>query len=203
MSAHRSVARRLAQVLAGHAIAVSPPERTEWARAMANEIDQLPTGLSAVRWACGCVLVGYSERILCMTRATSPVSRWIMGLEMLVCFVPLTFLLCAVLFSAARGSIPWPHALLYGSLALTGPCGLILGLRIAVFTARAASRVTIALLAILAGWTLLAYSGQVLSNGGIARLSEWWRDFVLIALLPALAVVHLARMRFGHPRGNA
>jgi uncharacterized membrane protein YhdT len=53
------------------------------------------------------------------------------------------------------------------------------------------SRATIIVLALLAAWTVLAYSAQALQH--VAFLSTW-REYVLIALLPALAVVHLLQI---------
>jgi len=174
---------------------VSPPERADWTRAMLHEIDHLPTGISAARWACGCLYVSYTERMRRMSRISTRVSRWIVSLELLMCFVPLTVLLGAVLYGVVQGSMPRPQGLVYASCALTGPFGLIVGFRILLVRDRAASRMSIAVLAILAGWTLFTFTGAVLRNDGLARLSEWWRDFILIALLPTLAVLHLARIR--------
>jgi hypothetical protein len=57
------------------------------------------------------------------------------------------------------------------------------------FRKKPRSRAINTVLALLAAWTLVAYTGEVLHNG--APVSQWWREFVLIALLPALALVHL------------
>ncbi len=55
----------------------------------------------------------------------------------------------------------------------------------------AVSRAAIVALCVLAAWTLAVYSLQMLTFGQ-SRLSDWWREFVLIAVLPVLAVLHLA-----------
>lgn len=50
-----------------------------------------------------------------------------------------------------------------------------------------------ALLVALALWTLLAFTGQLLHNGTCLTA---WREFLLIAGLPALAVCHLMRISY-------
>ena len=72
-----------------------------------------------------------------------------------------------------------------------GPIGLAVALRAVFFTGVSVSRTTTTLLALLAGWTVLAYSGQVLHNGTFLSA---WREYVLIALLPAVAVMHLVQI---------
>jgi len=72
-----SLARRLALVLAAHAVRAATPDRTGWSEAMANELHHLPADAALVRWALGCLLVSYSERFRLMTRWTVSVPRWL------------------------------------------------------------------------------------------------------------------------------
>lgn len=110
---------------------------------------------------------------------------------MLVCLVPLTWLFIAVVAMTARGAIPLEYGILSSSATLLGPIGLAVALRAVFFTGVSVSRTTTTLLALLAGWTVLAYSGQVLHNGTFLSA---WREYVLIALLPAVAVMHLVQI---------
>jgi hypothetical protein len=50
------------------------------------------------------------------------------------------------------------------------------------------TKFAMASLCILSAWTGVAYSLQILAE---AEPASHWRDFVLIALLPALGIAHL------------
>jgi hypothetical protein len=169
---------------------VSPAERSEWAQAMVNELDYLSPGMSAVGWALGCIFVSYSERIRAMIRPFESLPRSILVLEVLVCFLPLALLFLAVLQTGAHGGFTPQAFLLYCSGAVLGPVGLAAGFRTIFFTSGGMSRATLAGLCLLAAWTLAAYSAQILTFGQ-GHLSDWWREFVIIAVLPTLAVLHL------------
>jgi hypothetical protein len=56
------------------------------------------------------------------------IPRWLLGIEMLVCFVPLTLLGVAVAGAAFAGAIPPSSAVLYLSEVAVGPLGLIIAL---------------------------------------------------------------------------
>jgi hypothetical protein len=168
----------------------SPKERADWAQAMINEFDYLPPDLSAVGWALGCIFASYSERIRAMIRPLESLPRWVLAVEMLVCFLPLTLLFAAVVVRGLHGGFTLQTSLLYGSGAVLGPLGLLAALRSIFFKSPGLGRATIAGLCLLAAWTLVAYSAQILTFGQ-SHLSDWWREFVIIAVLPALAVIHL------------
>lgn len=184
-------ARKIAALLVRHAVWVSPPDRKEWSHAMINELDHVPGGAS-VRWALGCALVSYLERLNIMTRSLTNLPRWLLSLEMAVCLVPLTWLFIAILAMTARGRMPVDYAILTGSATLLGPVSVAVAMRIVFVKKGSVGRVTTTLLPLLAAWTVVAYGGQLLHGG--TPLSEWWRDFVLIALLPSWAVVHLLQI---------
>jgi hypothetical protein len=57
MNSRHSFVRRLASRLIAHACRVLPKRRADWARAMRNEIEHLPTDYAALRWAVGAVEV--------------------------------------------------------------------------------------------------------------------------------------------------
>lgn len=192
MTSGETNTRTLAILLVKHAAWVSPPDRKDWSHAMINELDHIPRDTSALQWALGCTLVSYLERIHIMTRSITNLPRWLLSLEMAVCLIPLTWLFIAVLSMMARGRLPLEYGILAGSATLLGPIGLAVAMRIVFATRGSVGRATTAILASLAAWTVLAYSGQVLHNG--TPFSGWWREFVLIALLPGWAAVHLLQI---------
>jgi hypothetical protein len=185
-------ARKMAALLVRHAAWVAPPDRKEWSHAMINELDHIPGRASVLRWALGCALVSYLERLNIMTRSLTNLPRWLLSLEMAVCLVPLTWLFIAILAMTARGRMPVDYAILTGSATLLGPVSVAVAMRIVFVRKGSVGRVTATLLPLLAAWTVVAYGGQLLHNG--MPLSAWWRDFVLIAILPSWAVVHLLQI---------
>jgi hypothetical protein len=184
--------RRMAVVLLKHAAWISPPARKEWTYAMLNELEHIPRGASALSWALGCTFVSYRERAFVMSSSLSNLPRWLLSIEMAVCLVPLTWLFIAVFTMVARGVMPLEYGILVGSAALLGPIGLVVGPRISLLPRGSVSRTTTTVMAFLAAWNVLAYSGEIIHSG--APFSQWWRDFVLIALLPTWAVVHLLQI---------
>ena len=185
-------AQKVAVLLVRHAAWISPPDRREWSHAMVNELDHIPRGAPALRWALGCALVSYLERVNIMTRPLTSLPRWLLSLEMAVCLIPLTWLFFAVLAMTARGLMPVEYAILTGSATLLGPISIAVTLRIVFVKKGSVGRVTTTMLALLAAWTVVAYAGQLLHDG--MPFSAWWRDFVLIAILPGWAVVHLLQI---------
>jgi hypothetical protein len=55
--------RRLALLLAQHAVNAMPGARAPWARAMRCELDHIADDAAAFRWALGCVLATYQARL--------------------------------------------------------------------------------------------------------------------------------------------
>jgi hypothetical protein len=186
---------RVSRGLMKHAAAVSPRERVEWAQAINNELDYLSPGMCAVRWALGCVFVCYSERIYAMIRSLGPLPRWTLALEMLMCFTPLTLVFSNVILTGVHGGFTPPTFLLYCSGSVLGPLGLAAAIRSIYSVAGGMSRAALAGLCLLTVWTLAAYTLQVLTFGQ-NHLSDWWRELVIIAVLPALAILHLVSINF-------
>jgi len=192
MSAPQMNARKLAHLLVRHAAWVAPPHRQDWSQAMTHELHHIPQDTSALRWALGCTFVSYLERTHVMTRSLTNLPRWLLSLEMAVCLVPLTWLFLAVVAMMTRGRMPLDYGMLAGSATLVGPVGLVIAFKILFSSAASIGRATATLLVLLAIWSVLAYSGQVLHNG--IPFSGWWREWVLMAALPSLAVVHLLQI---------
>jgi hypothetical protein len=198
MSVMGTSGHRLAAVLLKHAAWISPPARKEWLHAMHNELEHLPRGAAALSWALGCALVGYRERVFVMVGSLSNVARWLLSIEIAVCLVPLTWLFIAVFALTAHGAMPLQFGILAASGALLGPIGLLIALR-TIFVAKGSlRRTTTIVMALLAAWTVVAYCLQVMQDG--ASFSDGWRDFVLIAVLPAWAVLHLLQINAARRR---
>jgi uncharacterized membrane protein len=152
--------------------------------------DILPSASAAIRWAIGCILAGYIERMRTMNHPIGHVARWVLRFEMLICFVPVTVLFVGVILSAMRGAWSSPTSLLYASATLIGPIGLVISFKSLVLK-QSIGRMTSTALCLFAAWTFVSYLALVLKYQS-SRPSDWWQVFVLIAFLPALAVAHLA-----------
>lgn len=125
-----------------------------------------------------------------MNHPIGRVARWVLSLEMLICFVPVTVLFVGVILSATRGIWSISTSLLYASATLIGPIGLVISVKLLVL-GQAIGRMTSTALCLLAAWTLVSYVTLVLKNQS-SQSPDWWQILVLIALLPALAAGHLA-----------
>jgi hypothetical protein len=190
MTDGRSGFRQIAMRLTAHAQRMLPPARAEWANAIRNEIDHIPGGRAALVWALGCVFASYRERMRAMIMRNARISRWVLIVEMLFCFAPLTLLCLAVI--ANLGRMEGKEGLLALTVAAAGPIGLVVAFKAVVLNRPSLNKIAIAALCILAAWTVLAYSLQIRADN--APVGEWWRDLVLIAVLPALGVAHLVYM---------
>lgn len=156
---------------------------------MTQELEHIPQDLAALRWAAGCVWVSYRERMNHMNAISTKLPRWLLSLEMALCLVPMTLMFVNIVAYAARGIMPLADLLRFGTVALIGPLASLLALRVLFFSRRPVSPGLFVVAALLAAWTLFAYLGELLHNGTVPFM---WREYVLIALLPALAVAHLA-----------
>jgi hypothetical protein len=186
MIRRRSVVRHFAVRLAAHAEKALPRSRADWASAMRNEVHHISGNHAAFKWALGCVFVSYRERMRTMIAGNPRISRWVLVLEMLFCFTPLTWL-CLATF-ANLGRMEGKTGIFALTVAAAGPIGLIVAFKVVVLNRPSLTKFAMAVLCILAAWTGFAYSLQILAE---AEPTHHWRDFVLIALLPALGIAHL------------
>jgi hypothetical protein len=186
-----TLARRIARALAAHAARVLPRGRGEWAQAMRNEIEYLGSS-AAVCWALGCVLASYKQRMSVMETGNLRISRWLLSLEMLMCFIWLTWMFGAIVSRGVygfSGPLPidrWYVMMLFGTVA--GPIGLIVAFKSIVLNRPSMGSITIAAMCLPAAFTLFVFVGQVL---GSRYPVEALGGFILFALLPALGVAHL------------
>jgi len=191
MTAGPGLLRRWAIRLARHAATVMPESRGEWAAAVSSELHAIPADYAALRWALGSVTTSYKERVRMMSVGSLRISRWMLALESLICFLPVTLLGVGVVFATEAGNKPEILALVLLSAAAIGPIGLSVAFRIVVLQRTHLSRIAVAVMCVFAAWTLLAYFGTMIT---VSRLeaTQWWREAFLIALLPAIGAAHLA-----------
>ncbi|MEA1650565.1 MotA/TolQ/ExbB proton channel family protein [Nitrospirillum sp. BR 11164] len=63
MTTRAFLCRRMARALTRHAVDTLPVHRAAWGEAMQAEVDGLDDDDGLLRWALGCVMVGYRERL--------------------------------------------------------------------------------------------------------------------------------------------
>jgi hypothetical protein len=153
---------------------------------MYNEVHHIAGSRAALAWAFGCVLAGYTERMRIMISSNPKISRWVLILEMAFCFTPLTLVCFAVL--ANLGLFRGTEGIVALTVTMAGPVGLIIAFRVVVLNRPLLTRLALAGLCTLAAWVVLAYSLDLLPGG---PSGGQWRDFILVALLPALGFAHL------------
>jgi hypothetical protein len=183
-----SLLHRIATRLVRHAAAVLPPKREHWADAMAAELAHIPDDDTALKWALGCVVASYSERIKDMTTVRPGLSRWVLCVEMFCFFAMPTLGFFDVLTPPYYAPLRVTAFIL--SIALLGPIGVVVAFRAVVLNRPKLPAVAAWALRILAAWALLADLMYLLAMNGATEL-DWWRGYILIALLPALAAAHL------------
>lgn len=122
-----------------------------------------------------------------MTRLNLDASRWLLGLEALVCLGPLTLIWMAVTHMIFTAQVLDPMVWVPTLIGTLGPVALLLAL------------FTIALRRPVSGapFALLAVSFAVLAVVHILPLAQPWFDFdwrawMLISVLPCIACAHLA-----------
>ena len=211
----------LASSLIAIARRLMPPGRKSWTDAMRAELDYL-SPMSAIGWAVGCVIAAVKQRWAPMNTGTLRISRWVMFLEAMACFGPLTLAwfeftfgpsgivklnadLIAKLFPGPSGTftlILWYAVTVTGFL---GAWGLLLGLRYALTGRALQSRLLgYTLIGILAVPTIL---GIVLTfilgpvgpepNFGITMM------FVILPIAGLAHLMHLARPESQSPMAVA
>jgi hypothetical protein len=216
MSKHSTLARRAAAALVrGTAAWLERTSRGQWGRAMRAELDHIDSDYEALRWACGCALAAITLRRTDMDMGTLRVSRFVLALEMALCFVPLTFGWFDVMFGMS--GVAWldgPTIDLYvgtsagvamlakmlagAVIGLLGPVGLVVAMRNIVL-GRALRRGLVSA-ALVVGPILLAAVYVVANLASGTELSiEWGGFYVLFAVLPLAGAVHLIHLGGAQP----
>jgi hypothetical protein len=194
-----------------------PPERRVWSEAMHAESAYLPDR-DAARWALGCLFTATRERFLPMNTKDLRISRWVMLVEALGCFGPMTLgwyeitlgdsgLLRHTAAIVSKYYLPIPGgAYLFSMIVLgtivgvVGPIGLYLGLRYVASGRGLGNRAF--------GCALIA-APLVYELGGVLGLLFGPPDFhpdpamaVLFVLLPIAGIAHLMMLERPAPVGG-
>ena len=201
----------LSAMLFGLAQRLMPPGRAEWLDAMRAESEQLH-GADRTRWAFGSFITALKQRFAPMDTGNYRVARWVMLVESVGAFGPLTLGWWEVTFGASGllrlspaiiekhfMSVPGgPYILSMqiagGIIGLLGPVGLFLGLRY-VLTGRG-------LLNRGLGWTFVAIPIAAHVLGTLAGFIVGPQDFaytafgfwfytVMLTAVPAAVFWHL------------
>jgi hypothetical protein len=80
MTAGQSLARRTALAFMAHAGRMLPAEHLPWAEAMRQELHHIENDFEALKWAAGCVLASYAERIRLLDVAKLDLARALLAL---------------------------------------------------------------------------------------------------------------------------
>jgi hypothetical protein len=201
------LARQIARRLAAHAAGLLPESRAPWAQAMCHEVEHIARDRDALYWAFGCVVASYLERSRVMNVGTLRISRWVLALEMLMCFFWLTWMFGALASRGVygfAGPLPidtWFITMLFSTVL--GPLGLAVAFKSIVLDRPRLSRLTKVALFVPAAWTFLAFGVQLVTRGWLAgsndRPLEALGLFILFAVLPALGVAHLVYLSRAKP----
>jgi hypothetical protein len=217
MNTRTTIARRAAEFLAQAATAwLEPTRRSAWGRAMRAELDHIDSDYEAVRWALGCALAAITVGRTDMDMGTLRVSRFVLALEMVLCFVPLAFVWVDVV--VGNSGVAWldPDSvrcyylgntegvaalakMFAGALiGVLGPLGLIVALRYIVF-GRGLTRGLISFV-MIAGPLVL---GLVYVVGNLATdtrfTPSWFGFYVMFVGLPVAGALHLLYLGRSQP----
>ena len=209
MSRRATLPRRAATALVQLTAAwLERTSRGEWGRAMRAELEHIDGDYEALRWACGCAFAAISLRRTDMDLGTLRVSRFVLALEMALCFAPLTFGWFDVV--VGNSGVAWLDMasiqryylgttegvaalakMFAGALiGVLGPLGLIVAVRHIVF-GRALQRGWVSS-AMIAGPIVL---GVVYVTANLADDTRWWPAwigfYVMFVALPAMGAAHL------------
>ena len=198
---------RLVALLLLTAGKIMPRARADWLAAMRAEISYLPPR-AALSWALGCVFAAVKQRFFPMQTGTLRIPRWVMFVEAIGCFGPLTFGWYAIAFGqpgvllrswdvidntyAMFPGGPYILVMLISGLVvgLLGPIGLFYGLRYVV-TGRGIGNRTL-------GYSLVVVPPLYAVLGTIAGylvgppdFSPIWSHTIVLTVLPIACVAHL------------
>jgi hypothetical protein len=201
MKAPASLCLRLAQWLLRE-------QHAEWVRAMRAELSYLSNEHERLRWAFGCLVAAIKQRFAPMDTGTFRISRLVMLIETLGCFVPLTIGWLDLNFGpsgiirhtpeiierfylSAPGGAFIVSMLLAGAVAsVLGPIGLFLGLRYVLVGRGIRNRAV--------GITLIGIPIALNVLGTIAGFLVGPEDFkvsfeatLLFVILPVVGIAHL------------
>jgi hypothetical protein len=201
----------LVAILFGLARRLMPLARVEWLDAMHAESERLH-GVERTRWACGAFVTALKQRFAPMDTGNYRVSRWVMLVEALGAFGPLTIGWWEVTFGGSglarlspaiieKAFMHFPGGpyilamqIVGGVLGILGPIGLFLGLRYVLTGQGIRNR--------RAGWALIALpivahvagtiAGYLVGPADFSYSSfGFWFYTVMLTAVPVAVVWHL------------
>lgn len=81
----------LVNFLFKYALKIMPEDRSDWVQAIKNESEYLSSDFQALIWALACVKTATAERVKIMKTGTLRVSKIVLSVEVLCCFLPVSF----------------------------------------------------------------------------------------------------------------
>jgi hypothetical protein len=223
MSSRPSALRGFASVLMRASAILLPRRRQFWAAAMRSEYEYIHTDRQAFTWAAGCFLVSLKERTI-MTKGNLKISRWLLGPEMLLCFLPLTLLWLDGIdgrsgllrldpasiqkyFIGAPGGTIVLLALISGVIfATVGPIALIAAARLIIWNRPITNAwLRAALLAAPMAYGAVTLLSRMVDMGTAAFSAaptdavDFWSGIFLLSVLPAVGAAHLLRFSASGP----
>lgn len=177
-------------------------QHAEWGRAMRAELSYFSNEHERLRWAFGCLIASIKQRTVPVDTGTFRISRWVMLIETLGCFVPLTIGWLDLNFGPSGVLRHIPENIASGdgfivsmhfavaAASVLGPIGLFLGLRY-VFSGRAINSRAV-------GITLIGLPLALSVLGAIAGFLAGPEGFhvsfqaaSLLVILPVVGIAHL------------
>jgi hypothetical protein len=187
-----SSTQRIARALVAHADNCMPAHRREWSKAMRAEFDQIKDKDGQVNWALGCVIASYRERFKVMNRSSLLVSKWVIGIEALLCFGPLS-LLWFIAVARLHQFLHEPKVLVDIALTAIDPLSLIIALRFVLLGKALNRSLQLSLAIAFLGIGLLMIAGKYLMpNQAFFWGGVEWELIALFSILPAFCCWHLS-----------
>jgi hypothetical protein len=188
-----------------------PPGREDWFDAMRAESHYLD-GAERVRWAFGCFITAIKQRFAPMETGNFRVARWVMFVETLGAFGPLTLVLWEIAFGGSglvrmSPAIIEKYFLHYPGgpyilamqivgcvVGLLGPIGLFLGLRFVITGAGLRNRaLALTLIGVpIAAHVLGTIAGFIVGPADFAfSMFGFWLYTVMLTAVPVAVIWHL------------
>lgn len=197
----KTIIQILVNILFKCASKIMPENRSDWIKAMKVETEYLSSDVQALIWALACVKTATTERVKIMKTGTLRVSRFVLSLEVLCCFIPVSIVLTDLIYTAFKLQFSYENEIIFVYTAivfcLIGPVGIILGLKFLLQKSFNIGKRLKPLLSILAiGIVLISFWFIQITSGNVS-LVDSWMVFILIALMPAMAIFHMIYLSQG------
>jgi hypothetical protein len=179
----------------------------DWARAMRAELDHVDRSERA-SWAFGCLIAAIQQRLVSMQNGTLRISRSVLLLELLACFLPITLGWLDVVFGTygirhLDSNVIQQHFLDTplntsilgmmigaGIIGLIGPIGLFLALRaVTTGTGLRNRSFGIAMIAAVSAFAMASVILRIVAGPGAYAADASF--IVLMIALPAAGIAHL------------